>query len=95
VNISLTAEVERLVSDKIKSGMYETASEVVREGLRLLLERDQKLDALRAEVRAGFEAVESGQFADYDGADVTELLNRVTARGCKRLAEEKLNTGAP
>ena len=40
MNVSLTPELEKLVQDKVASGLYQTASEVVREGLRLLKERD-------------------------------------------------------
>jgi antitoxin ParD1/3/4 len=43
MNISLTPELEQLVNDKVKSGLYQTASEVIRDGLRLLKERDQRL----------------------------------------------------
>jgi putative addiction module CopG family antidote len=41
MNVSLTPELERLVNEKVESGLYQTASEVVREALRLLKERDQ------------------------------------------------------
>ena len=40
MNISLTRELEEFVAKKVESGLYQTASEVVREGLRLLRERD-------------------------------------------------------
>ena len=40
MNVSLTPELERLVNEKVESGLYQTASEVVREALRLLKERD-------------------------------------------------------
>ena len=40
MNVSLTPELERVVNEKVESGMYQTASEVVREALRLLKERD-------------------------------------------------------
>ena len=94
MNISLTAELEQLVDDKVKTGMYQTASEVIREGLRLLRERDQRLEALRRDVRAGFEAVERGEFTDYDAGNIKELSNRINARGLKRLAEEERKTDA-
>jgi antitoxin ParD1/3/4 len=51
VNISLTPELERLVDDKVKTGRYASASEVVREGLRLLEEQDQAKQLRLAEVR--------------------------------------------
>jgi antitoxin ParD1/3/4 len=94
VNISLTPELEQLVNDKVKTGMYQTASEVIREGLRLLRERDQRVEALRRDVRAGFEAVERGEFTDYDESNIKELADRIKTRGRKRLAEEKVKTGA-
>lgn len=92
MNISLTPELERLVSDKVQSGLYQTASEVVREGLRLLIERDQHLEALRRDIRAGFEAVDRGEYTDYDGAHIHRLADRVKRRGRQRLAAESANS---
>ena len=94
MNISLTPELEQLVNEKVKTGLYQTASEVIRERLRLLRERDQRVEALRRDVRAGFEAVECGEFTDYDERNIKELADRVKSRGRKRLAEEGLKTGA-
>ena len=93
MNISLTPELERFVDDKVKTGMYQTASEVIRDGLRLLRERDQRVEALRRDVRAGFEAVERGEFTEYDASNIKELSDRIKARGRKRLVEEQLKTG--
>jgi Arc/MetJ-type ribon-helix-helix transcriptional regulator len=42
MNVSLTPELEKLVSEKVRSGLYQTASEVVREALRLLKQRDDE-----------------------------------------------------
>jgi antitoxin ParD1/3/4 len=57
MNISLTPELEKFVNDKVKSGRYHSASEVIREGLRLLEEQEQlrevKLAALREEIQKG------------------------------------------
>lgn len=94
MNISLPPQLEQLVADKIKTGLYQTASEVIREGLRLLNERDQRLESLRRDVRAGFEAVERGEFTDYDGNDIKELSDRIEARGRKRILEEEALPGA-
>lgn len=41
MNVSLTSELEQYVREKVNSGMYYSASEVIREGLRLLKEREQ------------------------------------------------------
>jgi antitoxin ParD1/3/4 len=54
MNVSLTPELEELVNEKVRSGLYQTASEVVREALRLLKLRDD--EARRADQRAGLVA---------------------------------------
>ena len=51
MNVSLTRELEDLVNEKVRSGLYQTASEVVREALRLLKQRDD--EARRADQQAG------------------------------------------
>jgi antitoxin ParD1/3/4 len=96
MNISLTPELEQLVADKVTSGMYQTSSEVIREGLRLLKERDERLQSLRRDIHAGFEAVDRGEFTDYDETDIHRLADRVKTRGRKRLGDEELRikTGA-
>ena len=94
LNISLTPELEQLVNDKVRTGMYQTASEVIRDGLRLLRQRDQQLAALRRDVRAGFGAVERGEFTEFGAGNIRELADRVKARGRKRLAEEEIKTRA-
>ena len=57
MNVNLTPQLEELVRNKVSSGLYASASEVVREALRLLQEQDQirqaKLGELKAEIRAG------------------------------------------
>ena len=52
MNVSLTPELEEIVAARVNSGRYASASEVIREALRLLEERDQ-LNHLRHEVRLG------------------------------------------
>lgn len=60
MNVNLTPELETLVRRKVASGMYTSASEVVREALRLMDEQDQlravRLDQLRQDVRKGLES---------------------------------------
>ncbi len=41
MNVSLTPELDRFVAEKVESGLYTSASEVVREALRLLEEHDR------------------------------------------------------
>lgn len=88
MNVSLTPQLEKLVARKVKSGMYSSASEVVRASLRLLeqqtTERDAKLEALRKDVQAGIAQADAGQFRAFDEAAVEDIKRR----GRERLARE-------
>ncbi len=70
MNVHLTEELERLVQTKVKSGRYNSASEVVREALRLLEERDElralRKDELRKKIAEGMDAVKAGRVQDGD-----------------------------
>jgi antitoxin ParD1/3/4 len=86
-------ELENFVAEKVKTGMYQTASEVVREGLRLLKERDEGLAQLRARVRAGSDAIDRGEYQDYDEHTTTNLAADIKKSGRRRLAEVNKKTG--
>jgi antitoxin ParD1/3/4 len=68
MNVSLTPELEQLVHEKVKTGRYLSASEVVREALRLLEERDKvretRLAALRSEIAIGIKQGDKGEVID-------------------------------
>ncbi|MEE9257373.1 MAG: type II toxin-antitoxin system ParD family antitoxin [bacterium] len=82
MHISLTTHLERMVKDKVASGNYNNASEVIREALRLMSERDEirrrKLDALREAIVAG-EA--SGIAEDFSMGGLTKELDEEAAGG--------------
>lgn len=65
MNVSLTPQLENFVKQKVESGLYGSASEVVREALRLLGERDGRLEALRQDIRDGFASGSSAPM-DFD-----------------------------
>jgi antitoxin ParD1/3/4 len=60
LNVNLTPQLETLVRKKVSSGRYNSASEVVREALRLMEAQDElrtaKLEQLRREIREGMES---------------------------------------
>jgi antitoxin ParD1/3/4 len=86
MNVSLTPELEQYVNQKVESGLYHSASEVIREGLRMLKERDEihqrKLEALRREIQIGIDQAERGQTQPL----TAEVLADIKARGRKRRA---------
>jgi antitoxin ParD1/3/4 len=65
MNVSLTPELEQLVSEKVESGRYSSASEVIREALRLLEEHDQlkqqRLAQVREKIDRGLQQLDTGQ----------------------------------
>ncbi|MCY7347694.1 MAG: type II toxin-antitoxin system ParD family antitoxin [Pyrinomonadaceae bacterium] len=68
MNVSLTPELEKLVNEKVKSGLYNSASEVIRESLRLLQEQDLlkqiRRDELRREIMLGVEQIRNGEYTE-------------------------------
>ena len=79
MNVSLTPELEKFVNDKVKTGLYNSASEVVRESLRLLRRQDEleqlQLDELRREVRSSMEQMDAGE-----GAPIEAVRERILRR---------------
>lgn len=68
MNVNLTPELEKLIQEKVASGLYNNQSEVVREGLRLLAEQDRlreaHLEKLRSTLAAGLEQADRGELLD-------------------------------
>lgn len=90
MNVSLTKELEEMVNQKVKSGLYNSASEVIREGLRLLNEQDQlrqiRIEELRREIQKGIDQVRSGNFKTYNSGE--ELADEIINRGMKKLNKD-------
>lgn len=68
MNVSLTPELDKFVSSKVESGRYSSASEVVREALRLLEEHDRargaQLAAFNQELGARLASLDRGEYAE-------------------------------
>ena len=69
-NVVLTDHQSELIERLVASGRYQNASEVLREGLRLIERRDAedeaRLKALRAAVQVGIDDIEAGRYRDFD-----------------------------
>jgi antitoxin ParD1/3/4 len=82
MNISLTPELEEFVNRRVATGRYQSASEVVRESLRLLEHREKAVDNLRRQIRRGLDDARRGRVLDGEKV-MTELLNRGSRRARK------------
>ena len=73
MNIVLSPELENLVNEQVKSGLYDSPSEVVRDGLLLLKEKAQlrhlRREELRREVQKGIDAMREGRYKTYNSAE--------------------------
>ncbi len=93
MNVSLTPELERLVNDKVKSGMYNSASEVIRESLRLLQEQDElkriRRDELRREIMLGVDQIRRGESITLTSEELPAFAEDIKRRGREKLAALK------
>ena len=84
MNIHLTPELEEFVKEKLESGLYSSASEVIREGLRLLEERERlkisRYEDLKQEIALGLEQLEAGKVKPFDPERVKEKVRKKAAK---------------
>ena len=73
MNVSLTAELEAFFEGAVKSGRYGSASEAVREGLRLLQEREAKFLRLKRDIEDG---LNSGEAREESFSDLARRLRK-------------------
>ena len=78
MNVHLTSELEQFVQSKVQTGRYNSASEVVREALRLLEERDQiktvRKEEIRKKIAQGLKSLRLGQ-----GVNGEAVFDRIEA----------------
>ena len=80
MNVSLTPELQKMVAERVDSGRYASASEVIREALRLLEDRD-RLAVLRRDVAAGIDQLDQGR---------GRVLDKTTIARIKRSGRQRL-----
>ena len=76
MNVSLPPELETRVRQRVESGMYGSASEVIREALRLFEAYEQikmvKLEGLRQDIASGLNDVKNGHVKEIDFSSVKQ-----------------------
>jgi antitoxin ParD1/3/4 len=83
-NVVLSDRQQQLVETLVKSGRYQNASEVLREGLRLIEQRERleaaKLQALKQAARQGWTDVSAGRFADVADDQLEDFVGQLGRR---------------
>ncbi len=87
MNVRLTPELEQLVHEKVQSGRYASASEMVREALRQLEQKDEQrerqLQAIRGRIDESLAQADQGHCVDGE-AFMQELIDSVSNKDPKR-----------
>jgi antitoxin ParD1/3/4 len=92
-NVVLTEHQETLIEALVQSGRYQNASEVLREGLRLVENREveeaTKLETLRAAAQLGVSALDRGEFKEFpNGSALIAYLNKLAAKVASGTADK-------
>lgn len=89
MSITIPSELKQFVDREIASGKFRSHEEVVSEALRLLRNREEKLDRLRSDIQLGIEQLESGEFITIQSPqEQAALLDRIKARGRDELSKQ-------
>lgn len=93
MNIVLGPQWEAFITEIVKSGRYQSADDVILDGLRLLREetshQPQTMDELDREVEIGLNALEQGNYLELDVSGMRDHLDDVKSRGRARLSQSK------
>lgn len=88
-NVVLTEHQARVIETLVKSGRYQNASEVVREGLRLVEHRaaedTARLEALKRAAQIGWDDVEAGRFVDVADEDLDNFIGTLGRQAADRV----------
>jgi antitoxin ParD1/3/4 len=86
---SIPPEIEQYLDEAVRTGRYTSGDQAVREAFRLLRDHDRQVDALRADVKAGFDQLDRGEAIELDDAGLRQFLDDVQSRGRHRYESAK------
>ena len=84
ISAELGETLEQVVSDLVENGRYNSKSEVLREGVRLVQEREARFRELQAKLQAGMDDIEAGRVSPAD-----EVFDRIRAKIAAKAAAQK------
>lgn len=93
MHISLTPELENIIKEKVASGLYNNASEVVREALRFMKTHEElvyqmKLDSLRTKLAEGERDLEAGRYTELAQEEIGAFFQAVKNKAFDRSKQE-------
>ena len=93
-NVNLTDHFDRFIESGVKSGRFSNASEVVREGLRLLEQRERedkaRIEWLRAAAKEGFDDIDRGDFVTLRSAkEIDDFIDKLGKEASTEFAAKR------
>jgi antitoxin ParD1/3/4 len=93
-NVNLTKHFDEFIDEGITSGRFSNASEVVREGLRLLEQRERedkaRIEWLRAAAKEGFDQLDRGEYTEFESLDEFDrFLDQIGEEVSAEIARER------
>ncbi len=82
-------ELQDLVSEQLATGAYASADEVLLQGVRLLAERNRRVEALRRELQIGRDQLDRGEFTEHDQESLRALFDEIQTEGRQRYEAAK------
>lgn len=87
-NVVLSDQQQALIESLVQSGRYQNASEVLRDGLRLIEARERhdeaRLKALQEAAAQGWEDIEAGRYQDVGDAQLDDFIGQLGRRAAQR-----------
>lgn len=85
MTLTLTAEIEELVNERVKSGEYNSAAEVILSALHLLKAHKERVELLRDDINLGVEDIKSGRSTTLSSdEEVDQFISEIIAGGWEK-----------
>ena len=89
MSTAIPSDLNQFVEREVASGKYRSREEVISEGLRLLRERERKLEALRTDIQVGLDQIAKGDVIAISGDEERlAFVEGIKTRGRERLKEK-------
>ncbi len=89
MTVEIPPEHEQFVKAVLARGEFQTEGQVISEALRLLEERDRRLEQLRRDIKVGLDQLDRGEFTDYDEQSLKAFFEQIKVEGRKASARAK------
>ena len=89
MTIDIPADLQQFVHNAIDAGSYKNEAEVVGQALRLLQERQQRIEELRREIQPPLDRLDRGEGIELDDAELDAFFEDIKVRGRAELEAER------